>query len=266
MTLIFFEDLLRVRLIDLVDVLLVVVLLYQVYRLIKGTNAINIFLGIIAFYVVWKVVKALHMEMLGEIFDAFVGVGLVALIVVFQPEIRRFLLLLGTPGFISKRPKRFFFWTLRLAEPLKLDFEPVIRACQKMSNTRTGALIIFSHLNDLRQYVETGELIEAKISDQLLENIFFKNSPLHDGAVIISDNRIKAARCILPVSDSQNIPVHLGLRHRAAIGLTEQSDAVAVIVSEQTGTISACKAGVIKTGLEPAELRNYLEGEFAGGQ
>ncbi len=251
---------------DVMDILLVAILLYQFYRLIKGTNAINIFLGIISVYIIYKIVKALHMELLGEILSAFISVGFIALIVVFQPEIRKFLFLLGTPNFINNKPKRFFFWRLLLADPITLDIGPIVESCGKMSATMTGALIIITKKHELKQYIETGELIDSKITDIMLQNIFFKNSPLHDGAVIITENRIQAARCILPVSGNQDIPVQLGTRHRAAIGITEQTDAIAIVVSEQTGAISFCKAGQLKLHLKAVELQTLLEEEFAKEQ
>lgn len=251
-----------IKLIDVIDILLVAVLLYQFYNLIKGTGAINIFLGIIAFYIIWKLVRALHMELLSEILGAFISVGFIALIVVFQPEIRRFLFLVGTPNFMSNKPKRFFFWRLRLVNPNQLEIHHIIDACKKMSETKTGALIVLAGRNELKSFASTGEAIDARISAQLLENIFFKNSPLHDGAVIIFDNRIVAARCILPVSDKLDLPEGLGLRHRAAIGITEQSDALSIIVSEQSGKISISANGVLQQNLNETALMEILEKRF----
>ena len=262
MNLLFLNDLFKIQLIDFIDILLVAILLYQFYRLIKGTNAINIFLGIISIYIVYKIVKALHMELLGEILSAFISVGFIALIVVFQPEIRKFLFLLGTPNFINNKPKRFFFWRFLLADPITLDIEPIVASCSNMSATKTGALIVITLKHELKQYIETGEIVDAKITDLMMQNIFYKNSPLHDGAVIISENRIRAARCILPVTDHQGIPVQLGTRHRAAIGITEQTDCIAIVVSEQTGGISFCKSGHLNHGLKPVELHYLLQEEF----
>ncbi|MHC1707826.1 MAG: diadenylate cyclase CdaA [Bacteroidales bacterium] len=259
-------NLMDIKLVDVIDILLVAVLLYQFYNLIKGTGAINIFVGIIAFYIVWKLVKALHMEMLGEILGAFISVGFIALIVVFQPEIRKFLFLLGTPNFLSNKPKRFFFWKLRIINPNQLEVYHITHACSRMSSSNTGALIVLARKNDLRNIAATGEYLDAKISSQLLENIFFKNSPLHDGAVIIFENRIIAARCILPVTDRQDIPDGLGLRHRAAIGITEQSDAIAVIVSEQTGNVSLCVNGILRQNITDADLTEILEEDFGKRQ
>lgn len=248
----------EIKLLDIVDILLVAFLLYYLYNLLKGTVAINIFFGIVAFYLLWKLVTALEMRLLSEIFGAFISVGFIALIVVFQPEIRKFLLRLGTPGFIHKKRKRFLFWKFDMSKSVNLDIDQIIIACQKMSESKTGALIIVADKSELEQYVETGEWLDADISEPLIENIFFKNSPLHDGAMIIHHNKIKAARCILPVSSNQKIPASLGLRHRAAVGVTEQSDSLAIVVSEETGGISYAKGGKLKTNIQPNQLKSYL--------
>jgi len=251
----------NIRLLDVIDILLVALLLYALYNLLKGTAAINIFFGIVAFFLVWKVVKILEMELLTEILGAFISVGFIALIVVFQPEIRKFLLLLGTPGFRTLKRKRFMFWRIHLSD-FYLDTDTIVQACHNMALSKTGAILVIALKNELQEYVRTGELIEARISEQLIENIFFKNSPLHDGAVIVVNNKLKAARCILPVSKNQNIPIQLGLRHRSAVGITERSDSIAIVVSEQTGRISYCKNGVLTTRVEPAQLKNFLDKEL----
>lgn len=248
----------EIKLLDVIDILMVALLLYGLYNLLKGTVAINIFFGIVAFYFLWKLVTALDMRLLSEIFGAFISVGFIALIVVFQPEIRKFLLMLGKPGFINKKRKRFLFWKFDINNSHELEIDNLLIACQKMSSSKTGALIIIAHKSELGQYVETGERIDGQISDGLIESIFFKNSPLHDGALIIHHNKIVAARCILPVSDNQKIPVSMGLRHRAAVGITEQSDALAIIVSEETGNISFASEGQIKTDLKPNQLKTFI--------
>ncbi|MGE5381930.1 MAG: diadenylate cyclase CdaA [Omnitrophica WOR_2 bacterium] len=250
------------RLLDIIDIILVALLLYELYNLVKGTAAINILLGIIAIFLAWRLVRILEMELLSEILGAFISVGFIALIVVFQPEIRKFLLLVGTPAFIRKKNTRFLFWKIRYANEDVLSIDPIVQACFKMANTKTGALIVIGKINELTETIETGELLEARISEQLLENIFYKNSPLHDGAVIIINNRIKAASCILPVSKNDTLPAQVGLRHRAAIGITEKSDAVALVVSEQTGNISWCKSGQLNADIQPARLKTLLEEEF----
>ncbi|MCF8304595.1 MAG: diadenylate cyclase CdaA [Bacteroidales bacterium] len=253
---------LQLRLLDIIDILLVAILLYELYRVLRGTTAINIFIGIMAIFLVWHLVKLLEMELLSEILGAFTSVGFIALIVVFQPEIRKFLLLLGTTNFIRRKQSRFLFWRINMENLGELDIDPIVQACRRMSISKTGALLIVAKKSQLREYTATGEILNARISGQLLESIFFKNSPLHDGAAIIVDNRIKAARCILPVSKNTNIPINLGLRHRAAVGITERSDAIAVIVSEETGKLSYSKGGVLTTRVEPSQLKNFLEREF----
>ena len=251
-----------IRLADAIDILLVAFILYELYNLLKGTAAINIFVGILAIFLLWRLVNLLQMELLTEILGAFISVGFIALIVVFQPEIRQFLLLIGTPRFIDKTSKRIWFLNIKFSKPINLDVDNIITACRKMSANKTGALIILAKSNELRQYVETGQIIDAQISNELLMNIFFKNSPLHDGAVIIINNKIKSARCILPVSGNKKISVALGLRHRAAVGVTERTDAIAVVVSEETGEVSYVKKGVIIQSVKISHLKNFLDKEF----
>ncbi len=250
------------RLLDIIDIILVALLLYELYNLVKGTAAINILLGIIAIFLVWRLVSILEMELLSQILGAFISVGFIALIVVFQPEIRKFLLLLGTPSFIRKKNNRFLFWKIKYDSQDTLNIDPIIQACHKMANSKTGALIVIGKINELNDIAETGEILEARISEQLLENIFYKNSPLHDGAVLIKDNKIRAASCILPVSKNDTLPAQVGLRHRAAVGISEKSDAIALVVSEQTGSISWCKGGELNIDIQPARLKTLLEEEF----
>ncbi len=247
------------RVLDVFDILLVAFLLYVLYKLLKGTVAINIFIGIISLYFIWKLVDMLEMDLLSEILGQFIGVGVIALIVVFQPEIRKFLLLLGTSTFFKQSSKKFLFWNIKLTNPIKQNIDPIVNACQKMSKNSTGALIVIAKNDGLKNLSETGQIVDAKISGQLLLTIFFKNNPLHDGAVIIQNNRIDAARCILPVSSNTSINSDLGLRHRAAVGITEQFDSIAIVVSEQTGNIAYSKSGKLVTNCSPAELKNFLE-------
>ncbi len=253
------RDIFNIRIIDIIDILLAAILLYQVYNLVKGTAAIRIFLGIIAVYLIWKIVKTLHMELLSEILGMFISVGVIALIVVFQPEIRQFLLVIGNTRFIRSGRKRFLFWKFRLENPTELHIDKIVKACQKMAEMHTGALIVITRENALDPYVETGQVVDARISEFLLETIFFKNSPLHDGAVIIRDDKVRAARCILPVSTSATIPALYGLRHRAAVGITERSDAIAIVVSEQGGSISCSMEGKLTVNITPSELNKVLE-------
>ncbi len=237
-------------------------LLYELYNLVKGTAAINILLGIIAIFLIWRLVRILEMELLSEILGAFISVGFIALIVVFQREIRQFLLLLGTPRFLSRKQKWLAFWKLNVQQSSIINFDRIARVCENLSSSKTGALIVISKRSSLEEYVNNGEMIDARISEQLIENIFFKNSPLHDGAIIISGNRIVAARCVLPLTRNEKFPNTLGLRHRAAVGISEITDAITIVVSEQTGNISYTKNGTLYTKITSEALKAFLELEF----
>ena len=244
------------------DILLAAFIFYQVYKLVKGTVAINIFAGIFTFYVAWLLVKALNLELVSGILGQFIGMGVIALLIVFQQEVRRFLLLLG-----SKYNLQNIFNLERLFTKTSIKDEvaaAIVQACDYFSKTKTGALIVLSQNSELYNYAQTGVLIRSIVSEELLENIFFKNSPLHDGAVIIADNKILAARCILPVSDNTNIPGSLGLRHRAAIGMSAVPDAHIIVVSEATGNISFVKDGHFKVRITPQELNSFLHNDFTG--
>jgi diadenylate cyclase len=253
----------QLRFLDIIDILLVAFLLYYMYKLIRGTGALNIFLGIISIYVVWWFVRIFEMELLTEILEQFISVGVLALIVVFQPEIRKFLLILGTRSFLKQKPGGFWSRLWFVEKVAGLNINSIVSACEEFSNNKTGALIVITKENNLEFLLETGEIIDGQISRQLLESIFYKNSPLHDGAVIISQNRIKAARCVLPVSEKTSFPVTLGLRHRAGAGISEETDAVAIVVSEQTGRIAFCKDGQLRRNLKPVELKEILAREFS---
>lgn len=260
-------DFLNITIADILDILLVAVLIYEIYRLIRGTTAINIFIGIVLLYVVWAVVEALNMTLLSTIMEQVLGVGLIALIVIFQPEIRRFLIRMGSEIFSARKRGsgkiRSFF--RKYKENSSMDsaaLDEITLACSQMSQTKTGALIVLQHVSALNSFIETGDTINGTISCRLLESIFFKNSPLHDGAVILSSDRVIAARCTLPISDSQDIPPRYGMRHRAAVGITEATDAHAIVVSEETGEISYVTDGVIKTMGSITELRLAIEKSF----
>lgn len=252
------------RLLDIIDILLVAVIIYYIYSLIKGTIAVNILLGVGLFYGIFLVVKQLEMRLLSEIFGGFISVGSIALIVVFQQEIRRFLLHIGKN--ISMRRKKFFFNFIGAKKTADQDHSEQIKiivdACRSMSRSKTGALLVFSRYFDEEYYQSSGEYIDAPVSKRLLESIFFKNSPLHDGAVVIVDFRVMTASSILPLSDSEDLPPQFGLRHRAAIGVTELSEVVAVIISEETGDISFAKDGNINMNLSPEELEELLKEEL----
>jgi uncharacterized protein (TIGR00159 family) len=247
------------RFLDLIDILLVSFIFFEIYRLVKGTVALNIFLGIFIIFLVWVVVKAFKMELLGTILGQLFGVGVIAIIIVFQQEVRRFLLMLGSR---YKTNRRFSFEKLfsgQLKFATEASLHAIVDACRQMSLEKTGALIVLSRENELTEFVDSGQMIDADISTDLLKNIFFKNAPLHDGAVIISLNRIKAARCILPISQNLEINPVLGLRHRAAIGISEQTDAYVIVVSEETGRISTASNGKLTEGITADELFKILE-------
>ena len=231
------------RFIDFIDVFLVAILLFYVYKLVKGTVAINIFIGILIIYLVWLVTDYLNMHLLYRIVDGFMKVGIIALIVVFQPEIRKFLLMVGSTNLGGK--KRIFknFKFLNSDTETTIDVEAIINACEKMSSTNTGALIVIERNNNLDFLTNTGDEMNITVSQPIIESIFFKNSPLHDGAIIIDNNIVKATRVILPVNNDKVIPKRFGLRHRAAIGISEKTDALALTVSEETGQISYIKNG-----------------------
>ncbi len=250
-------DFIHIGFIDIIDIVAVAVLMYYVYKMAKGTNAPSIITGIIIIYILWVLTQALDMELLSSILGNVIGVGVIALIVVFQPEIRQFL---QTIGLRQQRSSRGKFWRKLFGaqEAVKIDLEPVVRAAVDMSAAKVGALIVFERETDLGFIAETGITVDAQISMSLLENIFFKNAPLHDGAVIIKDNRIVAAKCVLP-STRVRVPKNYGMRHRAALGMSEISDAVILVVSEETGTISIAREGVLNRGIPPASLQEKLQ-------
>ena len=246
---------------DILDILIVAFILYQVYRLVRGTVAVNIFAGILSFYLFWLIVGALNMELIHSLLDKFISMGVIALLIVFQPEVRRFLLLIGS----RYNLQNIFNLEKLFAKPgIQNELsDAVVEACSHFSTTKTGALIVFQQNTELQNYAQTGVDIKAKVTTELIENIFFKNSPLHDGAMIITDNQILSARCILPVSDRQDIPGSMGLRHRAALGLSAVSDAYIVVVSEETGKITFFKEGKYKAKISPEELKKFLSNDFS---
>lgn len=252
-------DFIHIHILDIIDILLVALLMFQLYRLIRRTNAISIFTGILIVYLLWIIVRVLNMELLSLILGQVIGVGVIALIIVFQPEIRKFLFLLGE-RYSKHRGSflgRFFFNKVYAASTDWI--EELTTACVDMSRTYTGALIVIARDSDISEFTEKGVIIDARLTRPLIENIFFKNTPLHDGAVVIEDGRIKAARCILPVSDRTDIPGYLGTRHRAALGASEVSDAIVVVVSEERGQISFVKNGEIVSGINGERLRVLID-------
>lgn len=248
-----------IRFLDILDILLVTLLLYQMYRLLKGTVAFNIIIGLFSLYLFWLVVRLLNMELIGSIMGQFIGVGVIALIIVFHPEIRKFLVFIGTHYNLNKvlaLDKLLGNTKKRTINQEQIDI--LVDACISMSKSHTGALIVLARTLELNEQINTGERLNAKISSSLLRTIFFKNSPLHDGAVIIRGNRIAAAGCILPLTQKE-IDKSLGLRHRAAVGITENTDAVCIIVSEESGTISMAIEGEIIRHLTKEKLITLLE-------
>jgi uncharacterized protein (TIGR00159 family) len=244
---------------DILDILLVAMLIYQLYKLLKNTAAMRIVFSIVLIYLVWALARVLNMELLSTILGQVLGVGVIALFIVFQPEIRRFLLHFSM-RFEANRKSNIIWRTLfRINKTItELDVEAITTACRHMSETKTGALILISRHSSLEMYVETGDVIDARLSSRLLENIFFKNTPLHDGAVIIENNRIKAARCTLPITENPDLPASYGMRHRAAIGASEHTDALVVIVSEETGNILVAEHGKARHLNNANELHLFL--------
>jgi diadenylate cyclase len=243
---------------DIIDIVLVSLLLYQVYKLMKGSVAVKIFGGFLSLYLIYLVVRAAQMELLTSILGQFMGVGVIAAIILFQQEIRKFLLLIGKSTTLNRDTfyKSLFIW--RKAENFDFNITPIIDACKSMSGTATGALIVFSRDSELKFYVDSGDKINGNISSRLLLSIFNKHSPLHDGAVIIYNGKISAARCILPVSENDNLPAQYGLRHRAAIGMSEVTDTMIIVVSEETGQISIARNGYIWHNLSALEVRRKV--------
>jgi len=251
-------DFIEFSLLDILDILLVATLLYYIYKLLKGTVAINIVIGIAIVFVIWKITEALKMKMLSDILGTLLGGGVVALIIVFQQEIRKFLLMIGTTNFTNKRSflKQLSF--LQTEKSSEIDTETILEACKKMSKTKTGVLIVIERTNNLDFLINTGDKMNAQINGAILQSVFYKNSPLHDGALIIRDNYIVATRAVLPISDSTKIPARFGLRHRAAIGVSEKTDAVCLLVSEETGEISYIKDGGFELYTNHSELNEKL--------
>lgn len=251
-----------IRLLDIIDILLVAFLFFKIYQLLKGGAAIQVFFGIVAIYVLWWLfVKIFNMQLLGAILGQFMSVGVLALIIVFQQEVRRFLVFIGSSG-ISGKSGRLIPWKWEDRKTTPPNVIPIVKACTSMSKNKTGAIIVLARTTDMTFYEGTGDLMDADVSKRLLESIFFKNSPLHDGAVIIKDNKIKAARCVLPVTDNTELPAHYGMRHRAALGITEQSDAISIIVSEETGSISMAIEGEMHYDITPEALEKMLSEEM----
>ncbi len=242
--------------VDLVDIVLVSVLLYQVYKLIRGSIAVNIFLGVLALYLIYLIVKAAQMELLATILGQFMGVGVLAMIILFQPEIRKFLLVIGGTEFRDNFLKTLANWRGETND--ETDAHQILEAAKSLKATRTGALIVFTRDTELKFYAETGEPLDSEISKGLLISIFNKYSPLHDGAVIIHKGRIKAARCVLPVTENDHLPAHFGLRHRAAVGMSESTDTLVMAISEETGRLILARNGKFLRSLKMKQVERKI--------
>lgn len=247
---------------DVFDILIMALLLFYLYRIMKESGTINIFYGVLAFIIVWVVAsQILEMKLIGSVLDKFMSIGVLILVIIFQDQIKRFLVELG-----DHKRWRFLRNIFHHHSDEHTDENryvlPIVYACMSMSKSKTGALIVLQEANPLEQYEKTGDIINAEINTRLIENIFFKNSPLHDGAMIIAHGKIVAAGCILPVSHDTNVPRSLGLRHRSALGIAQATDAFAIVVSEETGNISVAHRGKLTTRLSSADLEHRLSAAF----
>lgn len=254
------------HLIEFVDIVLVAFLAFRLYRIMRGTIAINIVLGVTSVYLLYVFVEWSGFKYLSRIMEQIISVGTIALIVVFQPEIRKFLLFVGNSNIFKGKNLRNSILKFTSKDEnessSKLDVKILVDACRDLSKTKTGALIVIRRRASLEYQINSGDRIDALLSKAMLMSIFFKNSPLHDGAVIISENKIEAARCVLPVSENNDLPPEMGMRHRSALGITEVSDAICIIVSEETGKISIAKTGIIHSALSPIDLERRLDLEM----
>lgn len=249
---------LEINWVDFIDIGLVAILLYQVYKLIRGSIAVNIFLGIMALYLIYLVVRAAQMELLTSILGQFMGVGVLATIILFQQEIRKFLLVIGRSTELNRESLMKSFSNWRSLHEEDFDLRELLEAVKVLKSSRTGALIVFSRDSELKFYVETGDVINAVVSRRLLLSIFNKNSPLHDGAVIIHKGKISAARCVLPVSENDHLPPNFGLRHRSAIGMSESTDTLIMAISEETGRLILARNGAYIKGLKLKQVEQKI--------
>lgn len=249
---------LEVSWVDFIDIGLVAILLYQVYKLIRGSIAVNIFLGILALYLIYLIVRAAQMELLTTILGQFMGVGVLATIILFQQEIRKFLLVIGRSTEVNRDTLIKSFTNWRPHQEEEFDVNEIIEAAKSLKATRTGALIVFSRDSELKFYVETGDPVDSVVSRRILLSIFNKNSPLHDGAIIIHKGKIRAARCVLPVSENDHLPPQFGLRHRSAIGMSESTDTLLMAISEETGRLILARNGVYIKGLKLKQVEQKI--------
>ncbi len=252
----------KITFLDIVDIFLVAILFYQLYQLIRGTPALSIFITIFFIYIFWLLVKALNLELMSTLLGQVIGVGVIALIIVFQQEIRRFLLITGNKYIYSRHlPGLKYLFERNSQKGSPHNIEEIVRAVDSLARKKTGALIVIGRTGTLEPWSEGGKKLNSQISSELLETIFSKNTPLHDGAVLIEHGQIIAARCPLPITEQTNISSDYGMRHRAALGISEKTDALVVVVSEETGQISLAESGFLKTNITPNELRKALSGE-----
>lgn len=247
--------------IDLVDILIVAYLFYQFYILIRNTAALKIFYVIIGVYFIWVLVKALHLELFSTILGHIMGVGVIAILIVFQQEVRRFLLVLGAKSSQNLNLSHLKF-LINGKKQNKIPISEIISSVEYLRDNNTGALIIVSDKELMESYYQAGQRINAEVNSTLIKTIFFKNTPLHDGAVFIIQDKITAAGCVLPLTERTDLPYYLGLRHRAAIGITEQSDGIAIVVSEERGQVSFAENGKIYIGVEITTLKQKMEKKF----
>ena len=250
--------------IDLIDILLSAYLMYIMYTKLHGTKAVNILIGLFVIYVLWLIVRMLDMSLLSTIMNKISNVGLLALVIVFQQEIRKFLLDLGDKSSISKflSVERIFRNVIK-ESPETLNIPEIVKACTEFAKDNTGALIVLPSHSNIDSIINTGEHLDCAITARLLGSLFFKNSPLHDGAVIISKGKIVAAKCILPLTDNPDVPQNIGTRHRSAIGMSEVSDCLVIVVSEERGEISYCEYGAICQDVTPKQLSDKLRERFS---
>ena len=252
----------HIRLLDIIDIFLVALLFYQLYMLIRGTVAYSITLGIAAIYLFWWAVRAMNMELLSTILGSVLGVGVIALIIVFQQEIRRFLIFIGSRYVEGNRISVGKILNLQLESKPQVKIRSIMKAVMQFSMDKTGALIVIGRKSNLEMYAQTGDVLNAETSSRLFVSIFNKTSPLHDGAVIVEGDKIKAARVILPVTEKMDLPPEYGLRHRAGLGISEVTDSLVIIVSEETGQISMAENGIMQKNIPSRVLRQKLEEEF----
>lgn len=258
---------LEMSLADILDIVLLGLIIFFMFKWIKGTSAMSIFIAIVSLYIIRVLVGAFNMRLMTAIMDMVLDVGVLALIVIFQPEIRRFLIRLGNRYMSSKGGKKFLNRILGRTTTANMsvseEVNDLAEACRRMSEDKTGALIVIAHSSPLDDIISTGDKLDASIHRRLIMNLFFKNSPLHDGALVIAGDRIAAARCTLPITQRKNIPASYGMRHKAAIGITEETDADVIVVSEETGKIAYIKAGKVTKINNINELKLLL-GESLG--